>query len=136
MAIGMALHVRHDRRATVHVRYTDGFLAYLQMNASGLTPRMLLGVHVLPFLHLSGCFVIALAHLDSAWGYMFLVDAPASVFVLALAYNHDRPLLLFGIIGTLWWYLLSYAAAFFWLRVSIAIRRRRDSSLRDHSSTH
>jgi hypothetical protein len=69
-------------------------------------------VHVLPLLHLCSCLVIASAHLEAAWGYMLWIDAPVSVFVLALAYSYDRPFLLFGTIGTLWWYLLSYAAAF------------------------
>jgi len=97
--------------------------------------RAFLLVHILPVVHLSSCLVIALAHLDSAWRYMFWIDAPASGFILALAYNHDRPLILFGTIGTLWWYLLSFAAAFCWIRVSAAIRNRRTPRREAHSSS-
>jgi RHS repeat-associated protein len=89
--------------------------------------RVFLLVHILPFLHLCACLVIALARLGAGWQYMFLIDAPASGFVLALSYNYDHPLILFGTIGTLWWYLLSYAAAFGWIRLSAAIRNRRTS---------
>ena len=65
---------------------------------------------VLPSLHLLTCFSIGLAHLDAGWGYMFVVDIPMSVIILAIAYNFNHPSLLFGILGTLWWYLLSRAA--------------------------
>jgi hypothetical protein len=96
---------------------------------------MRFGVHVLPLVHLCSCLVIAAAHLDSAWGYMLWIDAPASAFILALAYNHDRPLILFGIIGTLWWYLLSFAAVFCWIRLSAGIRNRRTPPIKTRSST-
>jgi hypothetical protein len=73
-------------------------------------------VHLLPFLHLCACLTIALAHLESAWRYMFLIDVPMSVVVGAISYNFDHPLLLFGTLGTLWWYLLSRAAEMFFRR--------------------
>jgi hypothetical protein len=82
-------------------------------------------VHLLPALHLCACLSIALAGAESAWRYLFWIDAPASAFILALAYNHDRPLILFGTIGTLWWYLVSFAVWFCWTRLSTAIRNRR-----------
>jgi hypothetical protein len=87
------------------------------MSASGILPRVLRWVYVLPFLHLCICVVIRLAHLDKAWGYMFLVDIPMSVIILAISYNFDHPLLLFGTLGTLWWYLLSRAAEMIWIRI-------------------
>jgi hypothetical protein len=87
-------------------------------------PRVSKLVHILPLLHLCTCVIIAATHLVAAWGYMFWVDAPASVFILALAYNHIPPLILFGTIGTLWWYLISYTIHFGWIRIS-ALRNRR-----------
>jgi hypothetical protein len=82
-------------------------------------------VHLLPFLHLCACLTVALAGIESGWQYMTMIDAPASVLVIALIYNFNHPLILFGIVGTLWWYLLSFAAAFCWIRLSAAIRNRR-----------
>jgi hypothetical protein len=73
-------------------------------------------VHVLPFLHLCACLTIAFARLESAWQYMMLIDVPMSVVIVAISYNFDHPLLLFGTLGTLWWYLLSRAAEMFFRR--------------------
>lgn len=90
---------------------------------------------MLPFIHLCSCFVMALAHID--FGYLFWIDAPVSVFILALGYDHDRLLvwlLLFGIIGTLWWYIVSVAGAFCWIRIS-AIRNRRTPPTQARSSS-
>jgi hypothetical protein len=58
-------------------------------------------VHLLPFLHLCACVTIALAGLQSAWQYLMIADIPVSVIIVAMSYNFDRPLLLFGILGTL-----------------------------------
>jgi len=38
---------------------------------------------------------------------MVLVDAPMSVVIIAISYNFDHPLLLFGTLGTLWWFVES-----------------------------
>jgi hypothetical protein len=54
----------------------------------------------------------------AGWQYLTVADAPASALIIALLYNFDHPLILFGVIGTLWWYLLSIVAAFFWSRIS------------------
>lgn len=67
-------------------------------------------VYLLPCMHLFGCLVIGIARLDTAWGYMFMIDIPMSVIILAFSYNFNHPFLLFGTLGTLWWYLLSRAA--------------------------
>jgi hypothetical protein len=72
--------------------------------------RRVFWLHALPLLHLFSCLFFGVAHVDAAWGYMFLVDIPMSVIILAVAYNFDHPMILFGILGTLWWYLLSRAA--------------------------
>jgi hypothetical protein len=59
---------------------------------------------------------------------MVLVDIPMSVIILAISYSFDHPLLLFGTLGTLWWYLLSRAADM------IGSRIRRDSDSPDAAS--
>jgi hypothetical protein len=82
-------------------------------------------VHLLPFLHLCACLFIALAGIEAGWQYMTMIDAPASVLVIALIYNFNHPLILFGIVGTLWWYVLSFAAAVCWARLFTVIRNRR-----------
>jgi hypothetical protein len=51
------------------------------------------------------------------------IDAPASVFVVSLSYNFDHPLILFGILGTAWWCLLSVAAALLFGRISKLLER-------------
>ena len=33
-----------------------------------------------------------------------------SVIILTISYDFNHPLIVFGILGTLWWYLLSRAA--------------------------
>lgn len=80
-------------------------------------------VYLLPFLHLCACLVITVARLESAWEYMMFVDAPASVLIISVSYNFDHPLILFGVIGTLWWYLLSRAAQIWGTRLIAASRR-------------
>ncbi|MGB9236862.1 MAG: hypothetical protein WCC04_20830 [Terriglobales bacterium] len=82
-------------------------------------------VHLLPFLHLCACLIIALGSLESGWQYLTMIDAPASILVIALIYNFNHPLILFGIVGTLWWYLLSRGVEFCWVRFSTAIRSRK-----------
>jgi hypothetical protein len=50
------------------------------------------------------------ARIESGWQFMLMIDAPASVLIVALIYNFNHPLILFGVVGTTWWYLLSRAA--------------------------
>lgn len=87
--------------------------------------RRYLLIHLLPVLHVAACLTVALAGIESGWQYMTMIDAPASVLVIALIYDFSHPLVLFGVIGTIWWYLLSLAAALLWGRLSDAIRTRR-----------
>jgi hypothetical protein len=72
----------------------------------------------LPLLHLCVCVIIALARLSSGWEYLTKVDFPISVFIVSAMYSFDHPLILFGIIGTFWWYLLSRAAEMLWTKFS------------------
>jgi hypothetical protein len=88
------------------------------------SPRFFL-VHLLPFLHLVACFVIAIAGLQRGWQYLWMIDVPASLLAMFLGYYFDHPLILFGIIGTVWWYLLSRAIEIFATRLWTALHRRR-----------
>ncbi len=49
-------------------------------------------VHILPFLHLVACLSIALVGVESAWRYLFWIDAPASAFILALGLQPRSPI--------------------------------------------
>jgi len=44
------------------------------------------------------------------WGYLLMIDIPMSVIIGAIAYSFQHPLILFGTLGTLWWYFLSRLA--------------------------
>jgi hypothetical protein len=55
---------------------------------------------------------ISVAKLDG-WVYMFVVDFPVSTLLAMLAWSVEQPLLVFGVLGTLWWYLLGYNARCF-----------------------
>ena len=68
--------------------------------------RVLL-IGFLPILHLAACLIVALAGKGAGWMYISMIDFPPSAFAMALSYNWDHPLVLFGIIGTIWWLLLS-----------------------------
>jgi hypothetical protein len=71
-------------------------------NATGTTYL----VYLLPILHLGGCLAIWLTHnLEN----MIVIDFPFSILFVALMYKGINPVISFGILGTLWWYLLSLA---------------------------
>jgi hypothetical protein len=97
----------------------------MYMATSRLRPFL---VYLLPALHLCACLTIAIAHLEAAWGYLLLIDVPMSAFILAISYNFDHPLILFGTLGTLWWYLLGRVAAMIWRIFRGAGRSPRASS--------
>ena len=64
----------------------------------------------LPVLHVSLCVGTAVGLLGSEgswqWFMVFLVDFPFSIVLLPLL-EIAHPLLVFGLLGTAWWYLLS-----------------------------
>ena len=72
-----------------------------------MTPTVL----VLPALHLGLCIAVALEILPrsewSNWFIVYLIDFPISIFFLIL--RSVPPLLSFGVLGTAWWFLLSYS---------------------------
>jgi hypothetical protein len=88
-----------------------------------LKARLLL-VCLMPVLHLCACLAVAVIHLESAWKYLLVIDIPMSVVIVAISYNFDHPLLLFGTLGTLWWYLLSRAVDMIATRVETNRRSR------------
>jgi hypothetical protein len=81
--------------------------------------------HVLPLLHILVCLVIAGARIESGWEFLMVADLPASALFLSIIYNFDHPLILFGIFGTLWWYLLSRVVEIVVVKPIIAARRKR-----------
>lgn len=72
-------------------------------------------LHLAPLMHLCACFVIALAAPVRGWQFLVPVDFPASIPLIALLYNHDLPLPVFGTVGTAWWYFLGYVARKRWV---------------------
>jgi hypothetical protein len=91
-------------------------------------------IYLLPILHFCACLIIAIARLESGWEYMMIVDLPASVLIMAEAYNFDHPFILFGIFGTLWWYLLSRGIEIVGRRVIGVVRKHRGSRTDDRPS--
>jgi len=87
---------------------------------------------VLPALHVCLCVATKVGLLASegswAWFLVFLVDFPFSILLLPLLKIAD-PLLVFGILGTAWWYLISRVGLHVAGRLSEFRRRRRDSHL-------
>lgn len=75
-------------------------------------------IALLPTLHLAACLIVAIAKVTSGWMYISMVDFPASAFAMALSYNWDHPLVLFGAIGTFWWLMLSVGAVHLFERIS------------------
>lgn len=76
-----------------------------------------LSVYLLPSIHLLACLatagVMSRIYLESGWTYLAIIDYPVSFVVVGLAWHYDLPLLLvFSVIGTVWWYLLSCAGRF------------------------
>lgn len=65
--------------------------------------------YLLPGLHLAACVVAGLGNLRW-WGPMFVIDFPASLLVAPLEVNVPgllgNPMLLYGNVGTVWWFFL------------------------------
>jgi len=64
-------------------------------------------VFLLPFLHLGACLAIWIGRIDTGWQKLLIVDFPFSIVLAGLMFRNVNPLLSFGVLGTLWWYLLS-----------------------------
>jgi len=81
---------------------------------------------VLPVLHLCACVATRIGLLASegswAWFPLFFVDFPFSILLLPLLKIAD-PLLVFGLLGTAWWFLISRLGVYA-LRRAVNYRRR------------
>ena len=62
---------------------------------------------ILPFLHFGACLAIWIGNIDTGWQKLIVADFPLSILMVGLMYRKDNPLLIFVILGTLWWYVLS-----------------------------
>lgn len=60
-------------------------------------------------IHAVFCLGASLMQSEGSWGWflVFLVDLPFSMLLLELAKNMP-PLLLFGVFGSAWWYLITF----------------------------
>jgi hypothetical protein len=67
-------------------------------------------VYLLPLVHLCACIAIKVADFKSGVHYLIYVDFPLSPLLVMLGWPRDNFLLWFSTLGTLWWYLLSFAA--------------------------
>ncbi len=81
---------------------------------------------VLPAIHLLICLVIAVGLIptEGAWMWfpVFFLDFPFSILLLPLL-DTTNPLLVFGILGTLWWYILSILLALLFRGIYKAVRK-------------
>jgi hypothetical protein len=70
---------------------------------------------VIPLLHLGLCVVAAAGGFGSegSWGWfpVFVVDLPISIVFAPLA-GPIHPFLVFGVLGTLWWFILTRAVVY------------------------
>ncbi len=80
---------------------------------------------VLPVLHLCLCLAIALDIYASegSWAgfLLYLIDYPFSILLLPAA-NVAGYLLVFGVGGTMWWYVISRICVYLVLRIDAAVR--------------
>ena len=71
-------------------------------------------LYVLPLLHI--CCCIATRMVDGPWMPVILSELPVGALLLGADWRFDYPLFWFGVLGTLWWYLISRVllAEFLW----------------------
>jgi len=77
------------------------------MTSPEIFDRSPLVVYFLPILHLGACLAIWFGHVNTGWQYLLMFDFPFSVVLAGLMFRGVNQLLSFGILGTLWWYVLS-----------------------------
>ena len=84
---------------------------------------------LLPLFHTCLCAAIALG-LNKAegswkWFAVFWVDFPMSILLLPLLRIFHHPLIVFGIAGGLWWFLISALATVLFRKMLTSLHRRR-----------
>ena len=81
---------------------------------------------VLPLLHLCLCVAIAFASPSVGLEPIIRIDLPFSLLLLAVVgWGSPHLLIWFGILGTLWWYLLIRFVQIEWSRLIGFMRKRR-----------
>ena len=72
---------------------------------------------ILPALHVILCVVVQLNPNEWQWFPVFVVDLPFSMLLRFLAFlKFLPPILIFGLFGTLWWYVVSLSIRFLYLK--------------------
>lgn len=86
---------------------------------------------ILPVLHVCLCLAVALnpRYVEGNWRWfpVFYVDFPFSILLLPLLKTLS-PLLIFGVAGTFWWFLLGMLLSFLLGKVLGAAHRATDRS--------
>lgn len=77
---------------------------------------------VMPIIHLFACVVVEPGKIEAGWILMAWMDFPIGLFLGGLAFRDGHFLFWFGVFGTLWWYLVSWAA---WATLQLLGGRRR-----------
>jgi hypothetical protein len=68
------------------------------------------------------------------WFPVFIADIPFSILLMFAGYLIPHPLVVFGIGGTLWWYFLSAALAFFVRKLVATLHERKVHRASNQSS--
>ena len=68
--------------------------------------------------HFGACVAIWIGNIETGWQKLIVADFPFSIMMVGLMYRKDNPLLIFGILGTIWWYVLSLLIRWLVRRVS------------------
>lgn len=74
--------------------------------------KVLLALLILPLMHFSACLIIAFKGIQRGWERLVIIDFPFSILMVGLSFRSDRPLLWFGLLGSLWWLFLSWLVWF------------------------
>jgi hypothetical protein len=84
---------------------------------------------ILPGIHLVFCIVIALSSSEGSWQWfpVFFIDLPFSLLLVFLQ-NVISPILVFGILGTLWWYIVSLGLLWLIRTISKLLPMKRSQS--------
>jgi hypothetical protein len=67
-----------------------------------------------PLIHVLLCVAIEALEVDGGWIFLAWIDFPIGLFLFGEVFQAGRPLFWFGIFGTLWWYLVSWAVWAAW----------------------
>jgi hypothetical protein len=82
---------------------------------------------VMPIIHLFLCVVVERGGIEAGFILMVCIDFPIGLFLGGLAFRDGYFLFWFGVFGTLWWYLVSWAA---WATSQLLGERRRTAEVK------